>query len=72
MMGKIFLGLGVFLALFGGLLMLAGKFGLSWKPLPGDIVIKRDNFVFVAPIVTSLLLSLILTVLLWLLSMFRR
>ncbi|MCX7643482.1 MAG: DUF2905 domain-containing protein [Armatimonadetes bacterium] len=72
MFGKLLLGFGLLLILFGGLLILVGKMGLSWKPLPGDIVIRRDNFTFVAPITTSILLSLGLTILLWLLSMLRR
>jgi len=72
MLGKFLLGFGVLLILFGGALLLVGKLGLTWKPLPGDIVIKRDNFTFVAPITTSLLLSLALTLLFWLLSIMRR
>jgi len=72
MLGKFLLGFGLLFVLFGGLLILVGKAGLSWKPLPGDIVIRRDNFTFVAPITTSILLSLGLTLLLWLLSLLRR
>ncbi|MDW8142554.1 MAG: DUF2905 domain-containing protein [Armatimonadota bacterium] len=72
MLGKFLFGFGLLFILFGGLLILVGKMGLSWKPLPGDIVIRRDNFTFVAPITTSILLSLGLTILLWLLSMLRR
>ncbi|MFN3422257.1 MAG: DUF2905 domain-containing protein [Armatimonadota bacterium] len=72
MVGKFLLGFGLLFALLGGLLILLGKTGLSWKPLPGDIVIRRDNFTFIAPITTSILLSLGLTILLWLLSMLRR
>lgn len=71
-LGKILLGFGAVLVLLGGALIFAGKLGWTWKPLPGDIVVKRDNFVFVAPITTSLLISLALTLLLWLLSMMRR
>jgi len=37
--------------------------------LPGDIVVRRPGFTFVFPIVTCLLLSLLLTLLLWI---FRR
>ena len=72
MVGKLLLGFGAMLLLFGGLLVLIGKLGWTWKPLPGDVVIKRDNFTFIAPITTSLLLSLLLTLLLWLLNIFRR
>jgi hypothetical protein len=37
--------------------------------LPGDIVVKKPGFTFVFPIVTCLVISLLLTLLLWL---FRR
>jgi hypothetical protein len=50
--------------------------GLLWPflsrsvgKLPGDLVIRRPGFTFAFPIVTCLLLSLVLTLLLWL---FRR
>jgi hypothetical protein len=66
-------------ALRGLLLVLGGAFllaGLSWPllsryfgRLPGDIVIRRPGFTCAFPIVTSLLLSLLLTLLFWL---FRR
>lgn len=34
--------------------------------LPGDIVIERENFRFYFPIVTSIVISVVLSVLLWL------
>jgi hypothetical protein len=34
----------------------------------GDILIERDNFTFYAPIVTGILISLVLSFVLWLLS----
>ena len=37
--------------------------------LPGDIIVKRENFSFYFPIATSILLSLVLSLLFWL---FRR
>ncbi len=37
--------------------------------LPGDVVVRRPGFTFAFPIVTCLLLSLLLTLLLWI---FRR
>ncbi len=65
-------GIGRVLMLAGGLLfvvglafMLLGRTGLG--RLPGDIVIQRGNFSFYFPIVTSILLSLILSGILWLL-----
>lgn len=63
---------GGLLLLVGGLLAWTG--GLSWLGhLPGDIRISRGNTRIYAPIVTMLLVSVALSVLLWLfLSMFRR
>ena len=36
--------------------------------LPGDIVVRRGNFTLYFPIVTSILLSIALTLLMWLLN----
>jgi len=38
---------------------------LPWFRLPGDVVIEREGFSFYFPITTSILVSLILSVLLW-------
>jgi Protein of unknown function (DUF2905) len=42
------------------------KLGLG--RLPGDIYIQRDNFTFYAPITTGILISVVLSLILWLLS----
>jgi hypothetical protein len=42
-----------------------GRLGLG--RLPGDIVIRRDGFTFYAPIVTGILISIAVTLILWLL-----
>jgi Protein of unknown function (DUF2905) len=66
-LGKLLLVAGVLLAAVGGLLLLAGN--IPWLGrLPGDISFERGNFRFYAPIVTSLLLSLVLTIVLNLLA----
>jgi len=49
----------------GLLLSLLGRTGLG--RLPGDIVVQRGGFTFYFPIVTSILLTLLLTGILWLL-----
>lgn len=60
----VFAGLG--LALLGGLLWLGSRsFGLG--RLPGDIVVRRGNFTFYFPLATSILVSLVLSLLFWLL-----
>lgn len=51
----------------GVLMVIAGRLGLG--RLPGDIVFRRGNFTLYFPLVTSLLLSALLTLVFWL---FRR
>ncbi|MBI4278437.1 MAG: DUF2905 domain-containing protein [Armatimonadetes bacterium] len=60
--GRTLITLGIFLVALGGLVMLAGRLGMP--RLPGDITIQRGSFTLYFPIVTSLLLSVLLTVIL--------
>ena len=64
-LGKILVTFGLVLVLVGAALMLTGR--LPKLPLigrlPGDIVIRRDNYTFVFPLTTCLLVSLILSLL---------
>jgi hypothetical protein len=67
-----------FLLYLGGALIVAslvwqwgGKF-LKLGRLPGDIVIEKENFKFYAPIATSLLISAVLTLIAWIISLFHR
>lgn len=65
--GKFLLLLGLVVAAIGGLLLLSGK--IPWiGRLPGDILIQKKNFTFYFPLATSILLSLILTLLFWILG----
>jgi hypothetical protein len=64
-MGKVLLLIGLAIAGLGLVVML----GLPLGRLPGDIVVKRDNFSFYFPMTTSILLSLLLTLLF---AFFRR
>jgi hypothetical protein len=50
-----------------GLLWLAGE-RLGLGRLPGDIVIERENFRLYLPLTTSLFVSVVLSLLLWLFS----
>lgn len=61
--GKFLIGFGILIAIVGGILMFAGKIPGIGR-LPGDIVIQRENFSCVFPIVTSIILSIVLTVVL--------
>jgi hypothetical protein len=70
--GKILLLFGAMFVIIGGLLWGLGKAFGGGRLLPGDIVIHRPNFTFVFPIATSILLSLLLTFIFWLIGHFRR
>ena len=58
--------LGLVLVVTGLLWPWLGKLGLG--RLPGDIVIKRDAFRLYLPITTSILISILLSLLLWFLN----
>ena len=61
-LGKMLILLGVFIILIGVLLVIGEK--IPWiGRLPGDIIIRKRNFTFYFPIVTSILISIILTLL---------
>ena len=59
-LGKMLILLGVFIILVGLFLVLGEK--IPWiGRLPGDIIIRKKNFTFYFPIVTSILISILLT-----------
>ena len=65
-MAKLFILTGIVLLLVGLIIFAAERFGLG--RLPGDIVIEREGFTLYLPLATSLVVSLGLTLVLWLLS----
>ncbi|HEU4345934.1 MAG TPA: DUF2905 domain-containing protein [Candidatus Binatia bacterium] len=66
--GKTLIYLGIFLVVLGLIFLLGGK--IPWLGhLPGDIYIQRERFSFYFPITTCLLISAILTLVVYL---FRR
>lgn len=71
-MGRFLVFAGGTLALLGLVFLLLGKAGWTGRFLPGDIVIRRPGFTFVFPLATSIVLSAVLTLLLWLISGLRR
>ncbi|MGE5820560.1 MAG: DUF2905 domain-containing protein [Deltaproteobacteria bacterium] len=67
-LGKTLIYLGIFLIVAGLIFSFAGK--LPWLGhLPGDIYIRRERFTFYFPLATCLLISVIITLVLYL---FRR
>jgi len=68
-MGKLLIAIGIVLIIIG-LIFYFGK-GLPFGKLPGDITVKRENFSFHFPLVTSLIISAVLTLIFYLISKFR-
>ena len=71
-LGKAFLGLGLLIALVGVLLLLAGRFGLPLGRLPGDFAYKSKHVSVFFPLGTSILISILLSLILYVLSRFQR
>ncbi|MBE7415979.1 MAG: DUF2905 domain-containing protein [Deltaproteobacteria bacterium] len=67
--GKTLIIIGIIIAVIGLFVSFGPRVPYLGK-LPGDIYVKRDNFVFYFPLATSIIVSLVLTLLLYL--FFRR
>lgn len=66
-LGKILIIIGVFIIILGILFLFVGR--IPWiGRLPGDIVIERKNINIYIPITTSIILSILLTIIFWVLS----
>ncbi len=68
--GRFLIITGLIIIVLGAVLMLAGKVPFLGR-LPGDIIIERKNFTFYFPLATSIILSIILTLILWILGKIR-
>jgi hypothetical protein len=63
-MAKLLIVVGLLIVGLGLILLLAGR--VPWiGRLPGDISIRRGDWTFYFPLATSLIISLILTLILW-------
>ncbi len=71
-MGRILVVLGIALVVIGGIVMLLGRTGLPLGRLPGDIIYRGKNTTFYFPLATSIVLSVVLSAILFLLSHFKR
>lgn len=63
-MGRILVIFGIVIVLVGLVLILLERFGLPH--LPGDILIERENYTIYIPIATSIIVSIILSLILYL------
>ena len=69
--GKVVISVGVIIIVIGAILSFFGKLPFLGK-LPGDILIKRENFSFYAPITTGILISVVLSILLTIFSNIKK
>jgi hypothetical protein len=67
-LGKMLLLLGAAIMIAGAALMFAGRIHLPLGRLPGDIVYRGKNTTFYFPLATSIAVSVVLSVVLWLLG----
>jgi len=68
--GKWLIAAGIVIALLGVLIIVLGRVGLF--KLPGDLEFGSKNWRIYFPIASCIILSIILTLILWLISYFRR
>jgi len=71
-LGKLLIVLGIVLVFLGVLLTLMGRAHLPLGRLPGDIVYRGKNTTFYFPLATSILLSVILTLVMYVVNRWRR
>lgn len=69
--GRIIIVFGIILIVVGAALWFLGRLPFVGK-LPGDILLKRENFTFYAPITTAILISLILSIIFTIISNLKR
>ena len=62
-MQKTLVTIGLIILLIGLLWPLISKLGLG--RLPGDILVKREGFTFYFPFATSIIISVVLTLIIW-------
>ncbi len=67
-MGRTLIFLGAVLILVGLLISIGFRLPFRIGRLPGDIVIRGKNSVFYLPLMTSLVLSVVLSLVLWIIS----
>jgi ribose/xylose/arabinose/galactoside ABC-type transport system permease subunit len=67
-MGRILIAVGLVMAALGVLILLSEKLPIRLGRLPGDIMIRGKHSVFYFPLVTCLLISVVLSLVMWLVN----
>ena len=71
-LGRMLVFLGGLLLVVGLVLILAGKMNLPIGRLPGDIVYRGKHTTFYFPLVSCLVISVLISLILWIINQFRR
>ncbi len=71
-LGRTIIVVGIVLVVLGGIILLLGRSGLPIGRLPGDITVRGKNSTFYFPLMTCILLSIVLSVISWLVQHFRK
>ena len=71
-MGRILVALGVALVVIGGIVMLLGRTGVPLGRLPGDFLYRGKNTTFYFPLASSILISIVLSIVLFLIGRLKR
>ncbi len=66
-LGKILIFIGLILAIFGFVFIFANKIPYIGR-LPGDITVERKNYSFYFPVSTCALISVVISIIMWLFS----
>ncbi|HTC90961.1 MAG TPA: DUF2905 domain-containing protein [Bryobacteraceae bacterium] len=66
--GRMLIAVGLFVAALGVIVSLGEKLPIRLGRLPGDIIIRGKHSVFYFPLVTCLLISAVLSLVLWLIN----
>jgi len=70
--GRLLVILGAALVVIGGIVILLGRTALPLGRLPGDILYRGKNTTFYFPLATSILLSVVLSAIMFFISRFKR
>jgi hypothetical protein len=70
--GRMLVIVGVALVVIGGIVILLGRTGLPLGRLPGDILYRGKNTTFYFPLATSIVVSVVLSAILFLISRLKR
>jgi Protein of unknown function (DUF2905) len=71
-LGKLLIGIGALIIVAGMVLLLLGRMNLPLGRLPGDIVYRGKHTTVYFPLATSVLVSVVLSIVLYVVSRFRR